>query len=66
MALDRQWLMLGAAIVGSNSDRDYYNHHRNDRGWRNRCRASPRIVARRNPFVSGAIMSIGAAGSCAS
>jgi len=34
--------MLGAAIVGSNSDRDYYNAHRNDRGWRNRCRASYR------------------------
>jgi opacity protein-like surface antigen len=32
--------MLGAAIVGSNSDRDYYNHHRNDRGWRTRCQTA--------------------------
>jgi hypothetical protein len=30
--------VLGAAIAGSNSDRDYYNSHRNDRGWRSRCR----------------------------
>jgi len=29
--------MLGAAIAGSSSDRDYYNAHRNDRDWRNRC-----------------------------
>jgi hypothetical protein len=32
--------ILGAAIVGSSSDRDYYNHHRNDRGWRTRCRSA--------------------------
>jgi len=29
--------ILGAAIAGSTSDRDYYNTHRNDRGWRTRC-----------------------------
>lgn len=29
--------ILGAAIAGSNSDRDYYNAHRNDRDWRQRC-----------------------------
>jgi hypothetical protein len=28
---------LGAAIAGSNSDRDYWNTHRNDRDWRTRC-----------------------------
>ena len=33
-------IMLGAAVVGSSSDRDYYNHHRNDRGWRTRCRSA--------------------------
>ncbi len=32
--------MLGAAIAGSNSDRDYYNTHRNDRDWQSRCRSS--------------------------
>ena len=32
--------ILGAAIAGSNSDRDYYNAHRNDNGWRTRCRAT--------------------------
>jgi Ni/Co efflux regulator RcnB len=32
--------MLGAAIVGSSSDRDYYSAHRYDRGWRNRCRTA--------------------------
>lgn len=34
--------ILGAAIAGSNSDRDYYYAHRNDRGWRARCRAAHR------------------------
>jgi hypothetical protein len=29
--------MLGAAIAGSNQDRDYYNTHRSDGGWRARC-----------------------------
>jgi len=29
--------MLGAAIAGSAQDRDYYNAHRNDGGWRSRC-----------------------------
>jgi hypothetical protein len=32
--------ILDAAILGSNSDRDYYNAHRNDRGWRTRCRSA--------------------------
>ena len=32
--------ILGTAIAGSNSDRDYYNAHRNDREWRNRCHAA--------------------------
>lgn len=32
--------VLGAAIAGSTSDRDYYQHHRNDRGWRNRCQSA--------------------------
>jgi len=32
--------ILGAAIAGSSSDRDYYNSHRNDRGWRSRCRSA--------------------------
>jgi len=32
--------MLGAAIAGSASDRDYYNSHRNDNGWRTRCRST--------------------------
>lgn len=29
--------ILGTAIAGSNSDRDYYNAHKNDRDWHNRC-----------------------------
>jgi hypothetical protein len=29
--------MLGTAVAGSNNDRDYYNSHRNDRDWQNRC-----------------------------
>lgn len=32
--------ILGTAIAGSNSDRDYYNAHKNDRDWRNRCTSS--------------------------
>ncbi|MFI4974994.1 MAG: hypothetical protein ACHP84_10690 [Caulobacterales bacterium] len=32
--------ILGVAIAGSPSDRDYYNAHRNDNDWRNRCGAS--------------------------
>ena len=31
---------LGAAIAGSNSDRDHYYSHRDDRDWQNRCRAT--------------------------
>ena len=34
--------ILGAAIVGSQHDHDYYNRHRNDRGWQQRCRSSYR------------------------
>lgn len=34
--------ILGAAIAGSNNDRDYYYAHRNDRGWRARCRSAYR------------------------
>jgi hypothetical protein len=30
--------VLGAAIAGSQQDHDYYRSHRNDRGWRTRCR----------------------------
>jgi hypothetical protein len=29
--------ILGTAIAGSSSDRDYYNAHKNDRDWHNRC-----------------------------
>ena len=29
--------ILGTVVAGNASDRDYYNHHRNDRGWRTRC-----------------------------
>lgn len=32
--------ILGTAIAGSNDDRDYYNAHRNDRDWRDRCAKS--------------------------
>lgn len=31
---------LGAAIAGSQQDHDYYYSHRNDRGWRARCRSA--------------------------
>ena len=34
--------ILGAAIAGSDRDRDYYYTHRNDRRWRARCRAAHR------------------------
>lgn len=30
---------LGAAIQGNQGDYDYYNNHRDDRGWRSRCQA---------------------------
>jgi hypothetical protein len=32
--------MLGMAVAGSPSDRDYYNAHRNDNAWRSRCSSS--------------------------
>jgi len=31
---------LGAAIAGSRDDHDYYNSHRNDRDWQERCRTN--------------------------
>lgn len=34
--------ILGAAVAGSERDRDHYIAHRNDRGWRARCRAAYR------------------------
>lgn len=34
--------IMGAAIAGSASDRDYYNAHHHDRGWRDRCRSTYR------------------------
>ena len=32
--------ILGAAIAGSDSDREYYHAHRHDHRWRDRCRAA--------------------------
>jgi hypothetical protein len=32
--------IMGLAVAGSSSDRDYYEAHRNDRNWRNRCRST--------------------------
>jgi hypothetical protein len=44
--------ILGAAIAGSNSDRDYYNAHRNDRDWQNRCRSSyPNFDSRTGTYI---------------
>jgi hypothetical protein len=34
--------ILGAAIAGSNSDRDAYNAHKNDRDWHARCASAHR------------------------
>ncbi len=34
--------ILGAAIAGSDTDREYYYAHRHDHGWRDRCYASYR------------------------
>jgi hypothetical protein len=45
--------ILGAAIAGTSSDREYYNSHRNDRGWRNRCRAAYPNFDRRNGTYLG-------------
>jgi hypothetical protein len=45
--------ILGAAIAGSSSDRDYYNAHRNDRGWRTRCRQSYSNFDHRNGTYLG-------------
>jgi hypothetical protein len=33
---------LGAAIAGSQQDRDYYSSHSNDRDWLGRCRSAYR------------------------
>jgi hypothetical protein len=44
--------ILGTAIAGSNDDRDYYNTHRNDRDWRERCaRAHPGFDPRTGTYV---------------
>lgn len=44
--------ILGAAIAGSDSDRDYYNAHRNDRDWRSRCAAAhPGFDARSGTYL---------------
>jgi len=44
--------ILGAAIAGSTSDRDYYNAHRNDRDWRDRCaRSHPGFDERTGTYV---------------
>lgn len=32
--------VLGAAVVGSQQDHDYYYSHRNDRDWQRRCQTS--------------------------
>lgn len=45
--------VLGAAIAGSQQDRDYYNSHRNDRGWRDRCRTSYHDFDYRNGTYTG-------------
>lgn len=42
---------LGAAISGSNDDYVYYQRHRNDRGWRARCRDLPGFDWRSGTFV---------------
>jgi hypothetical protein len=44
--------ILGAAIAGSNSDRDYYDAHKNNRDWRSRCSASyPNFDARTGTYA---------------
>lgn len=44
--------ILGAAIAGSNSDRDYYNAHKNDRDWHNRCASAyPGYDSRTGTYV---------------
>lgn len=44
--------ILGAAIAGSENDRDYYNAHRNDRNWRSRCAAAhPGFDARTGTYI---------------
>jgi hypothetical protein len=42
---------LGAAIAGSQTDYDYYNSHRYDRGWRARCRDLPGFDWRSGTFI---------------
>lgn len=42
---------LGAAISGSRDDYVYYQNHRNDRGWRMRCRDLPGFDWRSGTFV---------------
>lgn len=44
--------ILGTAIAGSNEDRAYYDAHRNDRDWRDRCaRSHPGFDARSGTYV---------------
>jgi hypothetical protein len=45
--------ILGAAIAGSSQDRDYYTAHRNDDGWRTRCRAAYRSFDARTGTYAG-------------
>jgi hypothetical protein len=43
--------VLGAAVAGSSSDRDYYQAHRNDRDWRNRCNGQPGFDQRSGTYL---------------
>lgn len=45
--------VLGAAIVGSQDDRDYYDEHRNDRAWRDQCRSAYRGFDARTGTYAG-------------
>ena len=40
IALGILGFVLGAAIAGSSHDRDYYEAHRYDHGWRTRCQTT--------------------------
>lgn len=42
---------LGAAIAGSHDDYTYYQSHRNDRGWRARCRNLPGFDWRSGTYI---------------
>ena len=45
--------VLGAAIAGSQDDRDYYNDHRHDRTWQNQCRTTYRGFDARSGTYAG-------------